>query len=227
MSDHSIQPGLVVRDVSFAYPGGLPVLNRVSLRVAGGEVGAVMGGSGSGKTTLLRLIAGLERPASGRIEIDDLPVCTDRICLKPDHRGVGLVFQEHAVFPHLSVSQNVGFALRKRSSSDRLVSVRRLLSRFQLSDFEDSMPHQLSGGQLQRVAIARALASNPRVMLLDEPFSSLDEDLRESLANMLFPILRERGTATVLVTHDGDDARRFANSLTRLDSRAEPRGADS
>ncbi len=188
------------------------VLGGVDLLVADGSITAVLGASGSGKTTLLRLIAGFEHLDEGKISIGGQVVDDGRRSVAAQHRGVGYVAQEGALFPHLTVAGNVGFGLsrRKRTGADHLLELTGL------DGLRRRYPHQLSGGQQQRVALARALAIGPRVVLLDEPFSALDASLRGDLRRDVARILAETGTTAVLVTHDQDEALALADEVALL-----------
>ncbi|MEN9543431.1 MAG: hypothetical protein RLZZ598_264, partial [Pseudomonadota bacterium] len=175
----------------------------VSFGLAAGEIGVLIGPSGCGKTTLLRAIAGLEPLHGGRIRLaGELLSEGDGAHVAPERRRVGMVFQDYALFPHLSVAQNVGFGLAGESRSVRAARVAELLDLVSLGHTAKRAPHQLSGGQQQRVALARALAARPALLLLDEPFSSLDVDLREHLAQELRAILKRTSTTALFVTHD-------------------------
>ncbi|MBA3234788.1 MAG: ABC transporter ATP-binding protein [Chloroflexi bacterium] len=184
--------------------GDVVAVDDVSLDVRPGEMLTVLGPSGCGKTTVLRLIAGLDRPDAGTIDIGGRRVSGGGASVPPERRRVGMVFQDVALFPHLSVRDNVGYGLRR--DPDREVRVREMLDLIDLPDAADRMPHELSGGMQQRVAVARALAPRPDVVLLDEPFSSLDAALRTQLRGDVREILRSAGTAAVFVTHDQDEA---------------------
>jgi iron(III) transport system ATP-binding protein len=184
--------------------GDAPVLRDVDLDVAPGELVALLGPSGCGKTTLLRCVAGLERPTAGTISIGDQTVSEPGRSVAPERRGVGMVFQDGALFPHLTVAQNVAYSLGR--SERRGPRVRELLEIVGLADFADRAPGTLSGGQQQRVAIARALAPNPRVLLLDEPFSSLDAALRVRIRTEVRRLLAEVDVTSVFVTHDREEA---------------------
>ena len=187
--------------------GDVRAVDDVDLAVERGELLAVLGPSGGGKSTLLRLIAGLERPDDGEIRIDGRTVADgSRRFVPPERRRVGLVFQDHALFPHLTVARNIAFGLPRRPRAARLERVRELLALVHLDAHADRYPHELSGGEQQRIALARALAPRPAVVLLDEPFASLDPDLRRSLAADVARVLRAAGTTAVLVTHDRDEA---------------------
>jgi iron(III) transport system ATP-binding protein len=192
--------------------GATVVLADVDLTVPPGSITAVLGISGSGKTTLLRLIAGFERLDRGEISIGGLIVDDGRRSVRPQHRGVGYVPQDGALFPHLTVHKNVGFGLARAERS----TVAELLELVDLTGLERRYPHQLSGGQQQRVALARALAIRPSVVLLDEPFSSLDASLRAELGRDVARILTATATTTVLVTHDQDEALALADRIAVL-----------
>jgi iron(III) transport system ATP-binding protein len=180
------------------------VVDRVSLDLPQGDIGVLLGPSGCGKTTLLRALAGLEQVSSGRITIGGDVVADGQTGLStlPEARHIGMVFQDFALFPHLSVAQNVGFGLPELSRDQRRARVEELLDLVGLTAMAERWPHQLSGGQQQRVALARALAPQPRLLLLDEPFSSLDVDLRERLAQEVRAILKQTRTTALFVTHD-------------------------
>ena len=178
------------------------VVNDVSLSVAQGEILVLLGPSGCGKTTTLRLIAGFETLDNGRIEINNQLMADGAVHVPPEKRRVGIVFQDYAIFPHLSLAQNVGFGL-KRGQSER---VEEMLKFVGLGGLGERMPHQLSGGQQQRVALARALAPQPVVLLLDEPFSNLDAALRVEMRQEVRRLLKASGTTAVFVTHDQEEA---------------------
>ena len=184
--------------------GDIVAVNDVDLDVHPGEMLTVLGPSGCGKTTVLRLIAGLDEPGAGTIEIGGRRVSGAGASVPPERRQVGMVFQDVALFPHLSIRANIGYGLRK--DPDREVRVRELLDLIDLPDVGERMPHELSGGMQQRVAVARALAPRPAVVLLDEPFSSLDAALRTQLRGDVREILRAAGAAAIFVTHDQDEA---------------------
>ncbi len=191
-------------------------LREVSLSVSAGEVLCLLGPSGSGKSSLLRLVAGVERPTSGRVLLDGVEVAGPRAFVEPERRRVGMVFQDYALFPHLSVRANVAFGLRAWGRAEANEVVRTLLERLELTRHEGSYPHMLSGGERQRVALARALAPRPRVLLMDEPFSSLDGRLREHVRRQTMELLRDLQTTTLLVTHDPQEAARVADRIALL-----------
>jgi iron(III) transport system ATP-binding protein len=195
--------------------GGLRVLDGVDLVIPAGSFTGILGSSGSGKTTLLRLIAGFERLDRGEVTLGDEVVDDARHVFVPsEHRRIGYVPQEGALFPHLSVGRNVAFGLRR--GSRRRDRVLELLDMVGLSGLHRRYPHQLSGGQQQRVALARALATDPEIVLLDEPFSSLDASLRASVRSEVQSVLRRAGTTSVLVTHDQDEALSMADHVAVL-----------
>ncbi len=182
-----------------------------ALTIQKGEIVAITGESGCGKTTLLRLIAGLEVPDSGSISIHQQVVAAARTWVKPEKRKVGMVFQDYALFPHLSVQDNIAFGLNK--NTDKKQRIKEVLDLTSLQGYEKRYPHELSGGQQQRVALARALAPQPAVLLLDEPFSNLDEVLKEQVREELHQIIRQSQTTTLLVTHDTKDALTMAERI--------------
>ena len=184
--------------------GDVQAVREFNLSVPSGQIMALLGPSGCGKTTALRLIAGFEMPDTGSITLDGQPVWHEGKDVPPDKRPVGIVFQEGALFPHMTVEQNVGYGLKRgKGRSER---VRQALELVGLESYGRRMPHQLSGGQQQRVALARALAPQPRVLLLDEPFSNLDPGLREQVRRDTLDILRTHHVTAILVTHDQDEA---------------------
>lgn len=203
-----------VRGVTLGY-GSKDVIVDVDLNVGVGKICAVLGPSGSGKTTLLRAVAGFIRPKSGDIYIDGNHVHGAGIEVPPERRGIGLVPQEGALFPHLDVAGNVSFGLPRRTKADRLAAqarVAELLEFVGLAGMQDLAPHELSGGMQQRVALARALARKPKTVLLDEPFSSLDAQLRQELRVEVRDLLRRAGASAILVTHDEDEASDMADT---------------
>jgi iron(III) transport system ATP-binding protein len=179
------------------------IVQDVSFVVIQGQILALLGPSGCGKTTTLRMIAGFEKLNKGRIEIDGVVVADGKIDVPPEKRRAGIVFQDYAIFPHLSVADNVGFGLSRRLRGER---VQEMLVFVGLGGLGERMPHELSGGQQQRVALARALAPNPAVLLLDEPFSNLDAALREEMRVDVRRLLKASGTTAVFVTHDQEEA---------------------
>lgn len=181
-------------------------LRDVTLDVAKGEVLGLIGESGSGKTTLVRLIAGFEVPTAGEIVIEQRPVSSATTFVPPEQRGVGMVFQDCALFPHLNVFQNIGFGLKRLGKAELKKRVGDLVALIGLNGFEKQFPHELSGGEQQRVALARALAPKPSLLLLDEPFSNLNDTLKVAMRTEVKKILKQTEATTILVTHDTDDA---------------------
>jgi len=197
--------GVTIAGLGKAF-GAVTVLDGIDLSVPAGSLTVILGPSGCGKTTLLRLIAGFERPDRGTIALDGQTVCDARQQLPPERRRIGYVAQEGALFPHLSVAENIGFGLPRAARHDR-ARIAALLDLVGLdADLAARGPHQLSGGQQQRVALARALAPEPRVVLLDEPFSALDASLREGTRRAVAAALAAAGATAILVTHDQDEA---------------------
>jgi iron(III) transport system ATP-binding protein len=202
---------ITIRAARKSY-GDTPVLLDIDLAVPAGSITAILGRSGSGKTTLLRTIAGFERLDAGSITIGDAVVDDACSVVHPQHRGIGYVPQDGGLFPHLRVHANIGFGVRRFERG----RIGELVDMLGLQSLEDRFPHQLSGGQQQRVALARALAPRPAVVLLDEPFSSLDASLRSSLREDIAKVLRAVGATAVIVTHDRDEALTMADQIALL-----------
>ncbi len=196
--------------------GGVTALEEVSLTVAPGEVIALLGHSGCGKTTLLRLAAGVERPSAGRVLLEGRDVSSAAAFVEPEERGVGLVFQDYALFPHLSVRENVRFGLRGYGDAQADATALRAIARVGLADLAEAYPHMLSGGEQQRVALARAVAPRPGVLLMDEPFSNLDRRLRDTVRDETMALLDEIGATSIIVTHDPEDAMRIADRIVLM-----------
>lgn len=205
-------PLLEIRELHHAY-GNHPVVRGLSLTLKKGAIGCLLGASGCGKTTVLRCIAGFEPVAAGEIAINGVAVSSPGIHVPPERRRVGMVFQDYALFPHLSIADNVAFGLRGLTARERARRVAELLEVVGLGHLGDAFPHQLSGGQQQRVALARALAPAPDLLLLDEPFSNLDVDLRWRLSQEVRELLKKRGTTAILVTHDQNEAFAMADEI--------------
>ncbi len=193
--------------------GDVVAVDGASLCVDRGEVVALLGPSGCGKTTLLRLIAGFERADAGTVEVAEKPVCGTSTWVPPEQRRVGMVFQDYALFPHLTVSENIGFGVPRRARPGRTAE---LLSIVGLDGLGRRYPHELSGGQQQRVALARALAPSPELVLLDEPWSNVDPFLRETLRAEVAEIFRPLGVTVVLVTHDREEAFSLADRIALM-----------
>jgi iron(III) transport system ATP-binding protein len=207
--------GVVLSNVSRAY-GRASALRGVSLDAAEGKVLALLGPSGSGKSTILRLIAGLEPVDEGEIRIGNEALSSPAYTAAPETRRIGMVFQDYALFPHLSAGENVAFGLDKLSRADRDAEALRWLDRVGLRARAEAFPHELSGGEQQRIALARALAPKPRAVLLDEPFSGLDAILRAELRDATLAALSEARVTTLFVTHDAEDALQIADSIAIL-----------
>ncbi len=208
-------PVLELCDVVRAYPGRTAV-DDASFVLQPGGITCLLGPSGCGKSTLLRLIAGLEPVDAGEVRIRGQLVAAPGMTAAPEHRGVGLVFQDNALFPHLDVSANVGFGLTGMAPGARRARVAALLDRFHIAHLAAAWPHMLSGGEQQRVAIARALAREPSLLLLDEPFSGLDSHLRGAVRDALLADLRAAGTSVLIVTHDPEEAMMIADNLVLM-----------
>ena len=206
---------LTFEDVSRRY-GDTLALDHVSIDVAPGEVLCLLGPSGCGKTTLLRLAAGVERPTSGRILIDDAEVAGPDRFVPPEKRGVGLMFQDFALFPHLTILDNVAYGLKSLTRSEAKAEAFASLERVGLSYYAGAYPHVLSGGEQQRVALARAIAPRPSVLLMDEPFSGLDTRLRERMREETLAILHETRATCIVVTHDAEEAMRMGDRVALL-----------
>lgn len=206
-----------VRNVSFAYAGTKRrVIQSLSFSVEDQAIVGILGPSGSGKSTLLRLIAGLETPAEGSIAISGQTVVDPRTFVQPEKRGVGMVFQDYGLFPHLTVAQNVEFGLHRLSREQRRARVKEMFELVHLEGYESRYPHELSGGQQQRVALARALAPKPSVLLMDEPFSNLDAALKQSIREELRAILSKAKMTCLLVTHDQQDIEAICHRTINL-----------
>ncbi|MDW3222258.1 MAG: ABC transporter ATP-binding protein [Paracoccaceae bacterium] len=218
-------PRLEIRNLRRAF-NGRAVVDDVSFAIEPGQVTCLLGPSGCGKSTTLRMIAGVEMQDSGEIHVDGQLVCDTIFRLPPERREIGLMFQDFALFPHLSVAENVAFGLKSFSKSEKRARVEELLTRVDLMRFIDGYPHQLSGGEQQRVALARALAPKPKIMLMDEPFSGLDNRLRDGIRDETLNILKEEDTAVLLVTHEPEEAMRMADEIALMrDGRIVQRGA--
>ncbi|SIO22427.1 iron(III) transport system ATP-binding protein [Rhodovulum sp. ES.010] len=207
-------PRLEIQNISRAF-GGRRVVDDVSLTVMPGQVTCLLGPSGCGKSTTLRIIAGVDMQDEGRIFIDGELICDTLFRVPPERRAVGLMFQDFALFPHLTVAENVAFGLTGARGAKRR-RVEELLLRVELLRFIDDYPHQLSGGEQQRVALARALAPRPKIMLMDEPFSGLDNRLRDEIRDETLAVLKDEGTAVLLVTHEPDEAMRMADEIALM-----------
>jgi len=208
-------PRLELDQITRAFDG-VSVVDELSLALEAGQVTCLLGPSGCGKSTTLRIAAGVDKQNAGRVLIDGTEVSGKRRHLPPEKRKIGLMFQDFALFPHLSVADNVAFGLKNTSKAQKQARVSELLERAHLTDFGPKYPHQLSGGEQQRVALVRALAPKPQVMLMDEPFSGLDNRLRDDIRDDTLSLLKEEGTAVLLVTHEPDEAMRMADNIALM-----------
>ena len=200
-----IAGNLSFKNVGFAV-GGHAILYDITLAVKAGEIVSVLGPSGCGKTTLMRLAAGVSKPTSGQIFLDDQEVAGPGRFVVPERRKVGLVFQDHVLFPHMTVLENVAYGLHGLRNKDAASAAFQALTRVGMAFARDELPHRLSGGEQQRVALARAIVPRPQVLLMDEPFSGLDQRLRESVRAETLGIIRETSATAILVTHDPVEA---------------------
>lgn len=208
-------PVLDIRSVTKRYRERTAVAS-ISLSLARGEVVCLLGPSGCGKSTLLRLAAGLEPVDEGEIEVDGRVLSGPGLTVPPEDRGIGLVFQDFALFPHLKVSENVMFGIARLDPAERRARVSSLLAMFRMQDRADAYPHVLSGGEQQRVAIARSLARRPSAILLDEPFSGLDDHLKGEVRRTVLAGLREAGASVLVVTHDPEEAMLMADRMALM-----------
>lgn len=206
-----------LNNISFQYDNASSeTLKNIKIEVETGEVLAVVGPSGGGKSTLLRVIAGLEKPKSGEMFLGDRCLCGKGTFVNPEKRGIGMLFQDYALFPHMTVAKNIEYGLIGMKATERKKRVTEVLELVSLSDHGKRYPHELSGGQQQRIALARAIAPAPKILLLDEPFSNLDTHLLQSVREELFGIIREIGITTIMVTHNPEDARTQANRVIEI-----------
>lgn len=203
---------LELLNIELSY-GDHPVVRKLSMRLEKGRIGCLLGPSGCGKTTVLRCIAGFESVAAGEIRLDGQRVSSAAHHVPPEQRRIGMVFQDYALFPHLSVADNIGFGLRSMDAAARRARVAELLAIVGLTGQGQKYPHEMSGGQQQRVALARALAPGPSLLLMDEPFSNLDVELRDRLSHEVRDILKATGTTAILVTHDQNEAFAVADDI--------------
>lgn len=209
---------LEVSNLTKSFDDTGAVVNRVNFSVSEHEIFALLGPSGCGKTTCLRLIGGFERADEGEVRIDGKVFESPDIHVAPQERGIGFVFQDYALFPHLTALENVAFGLTDIARNKRLVFAEEVLCRTGMGDFKDRNPNELSGGQQQRVALARAIAPKPKLVLLDEPFSNLDAILRDSTRKEVRTILKKGGMSALLVTHDQEEALSFADRIAVMNN---------
>lgn len=195
---------------------GFCAVDNVNVTLKAGEVVCLLGQSGCGKTSLLRLVAGLEQPTRGRILLDEREVSSPHVLLAPNKRHLSLMFQDYALFPHMSVLDNVLFGLRHLSSAEARAKAIKILARVGMENYANTHPHALSGGEQQRVALARAVAPRPGVLLMDEPFSNLDQNMRDAVREETLALIRETRATTLLVTHDAEEAMRVADRIVLM-----------
>lgn len=193
-------------------------INDFNMNIDRGDILAILGESGSGKSTILRLIAGLEEPLKGVINLDKKVLIDKNTYVMPENREIGMVFQDYALFPHMTVSKNVVFGLDKMDKKEKKKRLEEVLQLVDMSEYKDRFPHELSGGQQQRIALARAIAPKPSVLLMDEPFSNLDADLKYRIRRELKDILNKADITTIFVTHDKEDVKSIADKVIVLDN---------
>ena len=206
---------LEIKDLYHSYSEHALSIENINLEIGSGDRVSILGPSGCGKSTLLRLIAGLEKPDQGEIKINDIKVSDNKNLIPPEKRNIGLVVQEKALFPHLSVFENICFGINKNKDKDLIAS--ELLNLLKIDNLKNKYPHEISGGEQQRVALARSLAPKPNFLMLDEPFSALDEDLKETLYKDISQVFSDMNNAILLVTHDRNEAEIMTNKQIRME----------
>lgn len=208
---------VTVKDLSFSYPNFQEnVLQEVDFGVQQGAIVCILGESGSGKSTILRLLAGLETPNQGMIEINDQIVVDDKQFVLPEDREIGVVFQDYALFPHMTVAENILFGIKNKNQDYKEDKLEEVLNLVDLTENKTSYPHQLSGGQQQRIALARSLVIDPALIVMDEPFSSLDASLQARIRSELEEIIKQAGITSIFVSHDKEDALSIADKIIVL-----------
>ena len=205
-----------LNNITYKYSTGKQGVEDISFTLESGKIGCLLGPSGAGKSTLLKIIAGFVAPDSGEVFIHDQKVASSQKNIVPvQKREIGIVFQQHALFPHMTVAENILFGCRKPKNK-RQDFLNQLLSEFKIENHKNKYPHEISGGEAQRVAVARAIASEPRLLLMDEPFSSLDQSLRVQVEQQCLAIIRERKLTALIVTHDEVSAKLMSDLIIRI-----------
>lgn len=213
---------VTIENLSFSYRNDTPVIRDLNMTINKGDIVALVGASGSGKSTLLRLIAGLEEPNAGRIIVNEEVLCDKTTFVKPEHRHIGMVFQNYALFPHMTVGKNILYGIKHKFKDERQTILDKILSLVNLPHKERSYPHELSGGEQQRVALARTLVLEPDLLLLDEPFSNIDAGLKATIRTELKRILQETKSTCLIVTHDLEDAKAIADQIIDISDPSTP-----
>lgn len=207
---------LEIKNLHHTYDNENYALEDINLSINDGEIVSILGPSGCGKTTLLRVIAGLERQSKGTIKINEQIISNEKFMIPPEKRSIGLVVQDKALFPHLNVINNVIFGIQKNKEKYNLA--KNYLDIFKVEELADKYPHEISGGEQQRVALARAMAPHPNILLLDEPFSALDQSLKSELHHETKKIFKEKGLTVVIVSHDKDEAKFLSDRLIYIEN---------
>lgn len=206
-----------IRNLCFSYQhANHQTIHHFSLDIEQGEILSILGDSGCGKTTLLRLLCGLEIPSCGTIKINNQVMTDEHTFIQPEHRGIGMVFQDYALFPHMTVAENIRFGLKGYNRSEKKQRVMDVLELVKMGHMAKRYPHELSGGQQQRIALARAIAPKPSLLLLDEPFSNLDANLQMSIREELKQIIKKTGITSIIVTHDIEDSHAIADRIITM-----------
>ncbi|MGO4887329.1 ABC transporter ATP-binding protein [Anaerobacillus sp. MEB173] len=206
-----------IKNLQYQYKNtSEPTIKDFTLDINQGEIVSILGDSGSGKSTILRLIAGLEIPKSGTISIDGKTIVNNSTFTPPEKRKVGMVFQDYALFPHMTVENNIKYGLRKMNRREKQLRVEEMLTLVNMSEYKKRYPYELSGGQQQRIALARALAPAPSLLIFDEPFSNLDASLQVRIRDELRGILKDAGITSIFVTHDQADAKALADRIVYI-----------
>ena len=210
-----------LNNVTYKYPSADRGVKEISFTLESGKIGCLLGPSGAGKSTLLKIVAGFVTPNGGDVYIHEKKVASANNNIIPvQKREIGIVFQQHALFPHMTVAENILYGCR-RAKAERQEFLQQLLQEFKIEIHKDKYPHEISGGEAQRVAVARAIASEPRVLLMDEPFSSLDQNLRAQVEQQCLSVIRERKLTALIVTHDEVSAKAMSDLIIRIDQGTE------